>query len=281
MKRLEVLLFKIGTCGSCSVVDEILSNLTKRVNEYFGERAIELKLYDLEEGEGYSVATQLGITSTPTIVIHGERYQGKATEDELLDAMVTKLKLNEAEGKCLKMSILPSETAVMHSKYILMPIGIVKVSEDDQTVNESYNGVNGVVEIFDEYSDGLDGIESFSHITLFAFLDKVSKDQRKVLKVKPKWAVKLSPNPNNIPVVGVFNTHSPHRPNPIAITVVKLEKREGNRLFVSGLDLYDATPIVDIKPYTADRIEKDLRFPEWYKEMICEARERYGKDFYI
>ena len=49
--------------------------------------------------------------------------------------------------------------------------------------------------------------------------------------------------------VGLFSTRSPHRPNPIGLTLTKLVKIEGTKVFVQGLDLIDKTPILDIKPY--------------------------------
>ena len=86
MKRVEVLFFKIGTCGSCVVVEEIFTGLMKRINDFFGTAAIELKTYDLEDEEGYRIANQLSISSAPTLVIQGNRFTGKAINDELLEA---------------------------------------------------------------------------------------------------------------------------------------------------------------------------------------------------
>jgi len=49
--------------------------------------------------------------------------------------------------------------------------------------------------------------------------------------------------------VGIFASRAPHRPNPIGLSIAKVEKVEGNALYVSGVDLVDGTPILDIKPY--------------------------------
>jgi tRNA (Thr-GGU) A37 N-methylase len=49
--------------------------------------------------------------------------------------------------------------------------------------------------------------------------------------------------------VGIFSTRSPHRPNPIGLTLTKLEKIKGTQVEVSGLDLISGTPVLDIKPY--------------------------------
>eukprot|EP01118_Nematostelium_gracile_P016250 TRINITY_DN668_c0_g1_i3.p1 TRINITY_DN668_c0_g1~~TRINITY_DN668_c0_g1_i3.p1 ORF type:complete len:172 (+),score=37.39 TRINITY_DN668_c0_g1_i3:381-896(+) len=64
--------------------------------------------------------------------------------------------------------------------------------------------------------------------------------------------------------VGIFSTRSPNRPNPIGLSLVKLEKREKSTLFVSGVDLIDGTPILDIKPYIHkyDSVENST-VPSW------------------
>ncbi|MGQ9735991.1 MAG: TrmO family methyltransferase domain-containing protein [Thermaceae bacterium] len=69
-----------------------------------------------------------------------------------------------------------------------------------------------------------------------------------------------------LPGIGVFASRSPHRPNPIALTLVRLHRVKGTRLWVSGLDLFDRTPILDLKPYTPSwRIEPTV--PSWYEDL--------------
>jgi tRNA (adenine37-N6)-methyltransferase len=58
---------------------------------------------------------------------------------------------------------------------------------------------------------------------------------------------------------GVFATRSPYRPNPIALTVVELIRRDGRNLHVRGMDMVDGTPILDIKPYMTSIPEESLR----------------------
>jgi len=140
------------------------------------------------------------------------------------------------------------------------PIGIVRNSLSDEEVRRARRGVRGYIEVFKEYMDGLDGIEEFSHIMIIAYLHKVSWERRKVLKVRPRGRMDL-------PLIGVFSTNSPLRPNPIAVTIVRLLDRRGNILYVDGLDLFDGTPVLDIKPYTPGRIIRDATFPEWIHKL--------------
>ncbi|MCD6503000.1 MAG: tRNA (N6-threonylcarbamoyladenosine(37)-N6)-methyltransferase TrmO [Thermoplasmata archaeon] len=169
---------------------------------------------------------------------------------------------------------------IVNIPIILKPIGYVKTNEPDEVVKNSIDGVQGRIEILPEYEDGLDGIEEFSHIIVIAYLNKVNKEQREVLKVKPfrKIARILGIEFDDVPTVGVFCTDSPHRPNPIALTIVELIKREENVLHVRGLDLYDGTPVLDIKAYTPFRSITKIRVPSWYWSAKEKAL-KYSKSF--
>jgi len=68
--------------------------------------------------------------------------------------------------------------------------------------------------------------------------------------------------------VGIFACRCPQRPNPVAITTVRLIGREGNKIKVKGLDILDGTPIIDIKPYWPqyDKVEEG-KIPAWVSEL--------------
>jgi len=109
--------------------------------------------------------------------------------------------------------------------------------------------VEGTVEVFPEYADGLKDIEGFSHIILVYHFHRVEKSS---LRVKPYMDDELR---------GIFATRAPPRPNPIGISVVELTKVEGNTLHVRGVDIVDGTPLLDIKPYVPE-------FDAWKTERI-------------
>jgi len=161
---------------------------------------------------------------------------------------------------------------------VLRPIGFVRTGFSDEEISKSICGVEGYVEALPEYSEGLDGLEGFSHIILVAYLHKAPKSYP--LKVKPFRRFARIGVEVEVPLVGVFATDSPHRPNPIAITIVKLLRREGNLLHVDGLDLFDGTPVLDIKPYGYERIVHTVSVPEWYRrgweaiKRVVECLER-------
>jgi tRNA-Thr(GGU) m(6)t(6)A37 methyltransferase TsaA len=95
----------------------------------------------------------------------------------------------------------------------------------------------GTIEIAEQFQDGLCDLEGFSHIIiLYGF--HLSKGHR--LKVKPFLDDKLR---------GVFSTRAPKRPSQIGLSIVRLDKIEGTTLHITGVDMIDGTPVLDIKPY--------------------------------
>ena len=122
----------------------------------------------------------------------------------------------------------------------LRPIGVLHGdirSRGEAPKNYSESDRRGIIEIFPEYRDGLDGIEAGQTIVVLFWLDRSERD---TLKVYPR-------GDRSRGLRGVFATRSPMRPNPIAISELKVLAVDGNRLEVLGLDILDGTPVIDIK----------------------------------
>jgi len=114
------------------------------------------------------------------------------------------------------------------------------------------------VKFFPEYCIGLQGLNNFSHlIILYWFHLRDKEEERCTLQVVPRRHA-------GAPQVGVFASRSPSRPNPIGLCVVELTKIKDCTLVVRGLDAFERSPIIDIKPYLprANSIS-GVRVPEW------------------
>ena len=118
---------------------------------------------------------------------------------------------------------------------------------------------NGTLEILPEFEAGLTDIEGFSHLYVLWVFDRSQGFD--LLGAPPGEEVQH----------GVFATRSPRRPNPIALTVVELLRREGTSLHVHGVDMLDGTPILDIKPYMSN-IPSDALRRGWLED--AERRRR-------
>ncbi len=101
-------------------------------------------------------------------------------------------------------------------------------------------GTQGQVEIFPEFGAGLRDLDQFSHIVLLCHFH-----------LSREYALDVTP-PGESSSRGLFATRSPRRPNPIGLSVVRLEGIEGNMLSVLDLDIMNQTPVLDIKPYIGE-----------------------------
>jgi tRNA-Thr(GGU) m(6)t(6)A37 methyltransferase TsaA len=102
------------------------------------------------------------------------------------------------------------------------------------------SGIQGTVEVFPEFTEGLKDLEGFSHIILLYHFHRV---QEVKLVVTPF----MDSQPR-----GVFATRAPKRPNPIGLSIVKLLGIEQNTLHIENVDILDGTPLLDIKPYVPE-----------------------------
>ena len=124
------------------------------------------------------------------------------------------------------------------------PIGTIETPFDNKEwiprQGRYDKSAKGVAVLLPEFSDGLKSLESFKYCWLIFHFDK-SKDFS-LLQYPPKE------NQSH----GVFSIRSPKRPNGIGMTVVKIDKIESNKIYFSGADMINGTPLLDIKPYVEE-----------------------------
>ena len=143
-------------------------------------------------------------------------------------------------------------------KIVLSPIGYVKTSVVGDEVKDK--SVISQIVLNNELVEGLSGISGFSHLFVLFYLNQVTLEQRKTLKVHPRGR-------QDMPLTGVFAARTMLRPNPIGLTLVELLKVDGNVLTVRGLDAYDGTPVLDIKPYDFWDMAENAKVPDWWKKL--------------
>lgn len=123
----------------------------------------------------------------------------------------------------------------------MIPIALVRTpfTETSQIPKgpDAKHEAGGVIDVDPAFEAGLQDIEGFSHLYVLWHFHRVDG-----------YDLTACPPSDDRPH-GVFATRSPRRPNPIGLTVVKLLRREGRRLFVEGVDMLDGTPVLDLKPY--------------------------------
>ena len=102
------------------------------------------------------------------------------------------------------------------------------------------------LELLPEYAEGLEELETFRYIYVLFHMHKKRKSS---LHAHPPWG--------RAKEVGVFASRSPNRPNAVGLSIVKLLRIEGNIVHISGIDAFDKSPLLDIKPYIAELDSKE------------------------
>lgn len=143
----------------------------------------------------------------------------------------------------------------------MRPIGFIRSAFTETTQIPKGPGAEhtaeGMLEVLPEFQQGLTDIEGFSHLYVLWVFDRAEGYDL------------LSMPPTDDRSHGVFATRAPRRPNPLGLTVVRLLRREGPRLFVRGLDMLDGSPILDIKPYLSSVPAEETR-----RGWLAEAEAR-------
>jgi tRNA-Thr(GGU) m(6)t(6)A37 methyltransferase TsaA len=168
-------------------------------------------------------------------------------------------------------------------QYSVSPVGILRSCFKEKFAiprqPQLAPAARGVLELLPPFDDGsaVDGLAQVSHVWLLFLFHQALEEQPR-LKVRPP---RLGGNRS----LGVFATRATHRPNGIGQSVVKLDRVEPGRLHLSGIDLLDGTPVLDIKPYVpyADRVPEARNaiaeapppaIPvEWSDSALLQARE--------
>lgn len=142
----------------------------------------------------------------------------------------------------------------------LRPIGHVHNSVKEAK-HEGWDEVESEIVLEGVPQEALDGIEEYSHVQVIFWMDRVMPEQRRAWKVHPRGR-------QDLPLVGVFATRTPDRPNPMGLTTVRLLERRDSVLRVKGLDALDGTAVLDIKPPSPKHdVFQEARFPDWLKRL--------------
>ena len=121
--------------------------------------------------------------------------------------------------------------------------------------------VEGTVEVYSKFAQGLKDLDGFSHVFLIYHFHLARTFSLQVIPY-------LDDRPH-----GVFATRAPARPNPIGISIVRLAKVEGNILHVKDVDIIDGTPLLDIKPYVPRFDFRETRKVGWLTESLCRLQD--------
>lgn len=144
------------------------------------------------------------------------------------------------------------------SHMTLKSIGTVSNQMKEIPPKPGYNwqALESRITVDEALGETLESLDNYSHIIVIYWLHKA---------FIRKYSTKVHPRGDlSLPLVGLFASRSPHRPNPVGVKMVQLIKRRSNTLWVRGLDAIDGTPVIDIKPFIPGYDSPDeATVPEW------------------
>ncbi len=145
------------------------------------------------------------------------------------------------------------------------PVGFVRTDAVGDEVKDRSRTCEIVIS--PELAPALDGIADYSHLYILFWMHEIPEEKRMMLKVHPRGR-------EDLPIMGAFAVRTNLRPNPIGLTLVEFVNVKGNTLTVRGLDAFNGTPVLDIKPYDNWDIAEKIRVPAWWSKLE-EARREY------
>lgn len=144
------------------------------------------------------------------------------------------------------------------SSIVVKPIGHVR-NDINVPMMEGWKEVVSELILDAGLEEATEGLEKFSHIIVVFWMHKVPPGRGVPTKLHPRGR-------QDLPLVGLFATHTPYRPNPVGVSIVRLMERRGNILKVKGLDAINGTPIIDIKSYFPGA-DADATVPPWVTRL--------------
>jgi len=151
------------------------------------------------------------------------------------------------------------------------PIGWVRRAEAGPEGEETDHRATVALEIAPECDLALTGIEEYSHLLVVAWFDRAEGPPSPDELVHPDGREEIDP-------VGRFATRTPRRPNPLAVVSPRLLRRDGRMLWVTGIDLWDGTPILDIKGYALrDDCHPEATVPQWLSQLWADHDRERGQ----
>ncbi len=140
----------------------------------------------------------------------------------------------------------------MKTCYKIYPIGFI-IKSNEMTE----------IDICDDFSDALLGLEGFSHIhVLYWFHQNDTPEKRSIRRVHPRK------NEQN-PLTGVFATHAPVRPNLLAMSLCRIISITSKRIRIDEIDAFEGSPVIDIKCYIPPKKKlKNVQVPEWVSKNL-------------
>ncbi|MHA1309344.1 MAG: tRNA (N6-threonylcarbamoyladenosine(37)-N6)-methyltransferase TrmO [Candidatus Helarchaeota archaeon] len=172
-------------------------------------------------------------------------------------------KAKKSKVKDIKIEKTATETTSIKTNlsksFIFKQIGVIHTPYTDNAPYQPISNDEGdfKIEIDPQYTKSLHRLDQFRYIYVIYYIDRVSREYKNI--VSPPWTGGIE--------VGAFASRSPIRPNRLGLSIVQIKKVSDNVIFTTGLDVFDGTPLLDIKPYIKDLDSKCDANYGWIEDL--------------
>jgi len=234
-----------------------VTNAMERAARPLGTAGVRAENVRTKSGPGIRIRVELNTKDTHLSAGDARAFLEAAVEEQGLTRPYAGF------ARCALETLIAAEREAHSSGQLdvrtlqLKPIGVAHTPYSDRAPRQPCKQAKGsfYVELFPELAAGLAGLEEFSHIYVISYLQRSSGYS---LTVTPPWQDGESPR-----TVGLFASRSPNRPSPLGFSLAEVRRIDGNRIYTGPLDLFDGTPVVDIKPHLRTLDETGLGDDGW------------------
>ena len=249
-------MFSAALIGLGAPADVVVGAM-ERAARPLGEADVRAERVETEEGPGVRLRISLEVNSPHLPASDARRYLEEAIDGEALAQVYADFARRALEILIAAEREAHSGGRLDFGTLTVTPVGIAHTPYRHEAPRQPEKESSGefFVELFPEFVAGLDGLDSFSHVYIVSYLHR---SRGYSMTVTPPWQEGERPKR-----VGLFASRSPNRPSPLGITVTKLQRIEGNRLYTGPLDLFDGTPVMDIKPHIRSLDDVEIGNDGW------------------
>jgi tRNA (adenine37-N6)-methyltransferase len=239
------------------VPSEVVTGAMERAARRLGRAKVQAQAVRTNEGAGVRLRIELEANDPHLSASDARKYLEATVREEGLSPAYADLARQTLEVLIAAEREAHSGGQLDAGELYLKPIGLVHAPYCHKAPSQPPKAANGefYIELFPELAAGLVGLETFSHIYVISYMHQ---SYGYSLTVTPPWQEGERPRK-----VGLFASRSPNRPSPLGLTLAQVRWVEGNRIHTSPLDLFDGTPVVDIKPHVRTLDETDRGNDGW------------------
>jgi len=239
------------------VPPEVVIGAMERAARHLGSAKVQAKTVRTNEGAGTRLTIELEANDSHLPASDALKYLEVCIREERLSPAY-------ADFARQALEILISAEREAHTggqldagEFKLKPIGLVHTPYAHSAPSQPPRAADGefYIDLFPELAAGLEGLDTFSHIYVISYMHQSSGYS---LTVTPPWQEDDKPGQ-----VGLFASRSRNRPSPLGFTLARVRHIDGSRITTGPLDLFDGTPVVDIKPHLHSVDETDWGNDGW------------------